>query len=408
MEIEFINTFERHLQSGINLFTGAGFSHLAEDSTGNQLPIGSKLKDEIIAAFPGAPSALELPQLCTLISRTKKNELFNFLYNRFSVSKYDDLYRNLEHIEIKNVFTTNIDNLFQKIYEPSSNKYINDANFNGASFHDKQAIDYFYMHGSVLDKESSLVFGDLDIASAFSHDPARWNYLSSLMGRFPTLFWGYALKDAGTLQSFAQALNEHNQKDSWIVLHPDHIKDGEINYYKSLGLKIIKSDTKDLLAYLDKFKSGSNKTNESTGQGIHPFPEYSVPSNSAIEHRSIQDFFQGATPIWSDIYSPRVVRVRFYDQIVEMLNSGKNILITGGPATGKTTLLMQLAAFYDFKGLKFFTKNITREKSKTIASGIGQTPAIFYIDEFQSSIEALETLSKLASSAESVVRGPKK
>lgn len=395
MEIENIHTFERYLKSGINLFTGAGFSLLSEDSTGKPLPKGSALKDELLTAFPGTPSALELPQMCTLISKTKKDELYSYLYNRFSVYKFDNIYKNIASIEIKNVFTTNIDNLFQKIFESSPTKYINDANLNGASFHDKQAIDYFYMHGSVLDKESPLIFGDLDIASAFSHDPARWNYLSSLMGRFPTLFWGYALKDAGTLQSFSHALNEHNQKDSWIILHPDYIKDGEVDYYKSIGLKIIKSNTEDFLKYLQKFDSETSKENTSLVQSVHPFPEYSVPSNSSIEHRSIQDYFQGASPIWSDIYSPRVGRVRFYDQIQETLNKGKNILITGGPATGKTTLLMQLAAFYDFNGFKIYTKDISKEKAKTIASGIGQTPALFLIDEFQSSIDALETLSKI-------------
>ena len=318
MEIEFISTFERHLQSGINLFTGAGFSLLAEDCSGKSLPRGSELKDELIVAFPGTPSVLELPQLCTLISRTKREELYNYIYRRFSVCDFSSLYKNLEFIEIKNVFTTNVDNLFQKIFESSPSKYINDANLNGASFHDKQAIDYFYMHGSVLDKESPLVFGDLDIASAFSHDPARWNYLTSLMGRFPTLFWGYALKDAGTLQSFSNALNEHNQKDAWIVLHPDYLADGEIDYYKSLGLKIIQSDTKELLEYLDHSNSSNTKEKESTEQRPHPYPEYSVPSNSAIEHRSIQDYFQGASPTWSDIYSPRVCRVRFYDQVEDI------------------------------------------------------------------------------------------
>ncbi|MDD5106001.1 MAG: hypothetical protein PHC49_10340 [Desulfuromonadaceae bacterium] len=34
MEMEFINTFETQLHSSINLFTGTGFSALADDSTG--------------------------------------------------------------------------------------------------------------------------------------------------------------------------------------------------------------------------------------------------------------------------------------------------------------------------------------------------------------------------------------
>ncbi len=53
-----------------------------------------------------------------------------------------------------------------------------------------------------------------------------------------------------------------------------------------------------------------------------------------------------------------------------------------------------LAAFYDFAGFKLFIKAISKEKAQTIASGIGLAPAILFVDEFQSSIDALEILSK--------------
>jgi hypothetical protein len=398
VEIEFKSTFEKHLFSGINLFTGAGFSLLAKDLSGTTLPIGDKLKNELLVRFPDIPKVLDLPRICTMVSRTRKDDLYEFLYNRFTIGDFSHKYKCLDNFEIKNVFTTNIDNLFQKIFENSSKKYVNDANLHGASFKDRQAIDYYYMHGSVLNRESELIFGDLDIASAFSSDPSRWNYLSSLMARFPTLFWGYALKDAGTLQAFSQALKLHDQKDAWIVVHPDFVDEGEIRYYKSIGLKIIKSDSESFLSYLESIVNNSEKTSKNPGIGNHPFPEYSVPSNSSLKHRAIQDFFIGNTPVWSDIYSPRVIRVHFYDDIEEEINKGKNILITGGPATGKTTLLMQLASFYDFNGLKFFVSNVSKEKAITFSTAIDNRPVIFFIDEIQSSLEALEILSKIKGS----------
>ncbi|PLX94189.1 MAG: hypothetical protein C0621_05810 [Desulfuromonas sp.] len=395
MEIEYKSTFEKHLAAGINLFTGAGFSLLSKDLSGEPLPIGDKLRTELSENFSDIPKILDLPRFCTMVAKTQKDELYKYLYSRFTIGEFSELYGCLDSFEIKNVFTTNIDNLFQKIFETSTKKYVNDANLHGASFRDKQAIDYYYLHGSVLDKESELIFGDLDIASTFSSDPSRWNYLTTLMGRYPTLFWGYALRDAGTLQAFSNALKQHNQKDAWIVVHPDFVEEGEISYYKSIGLKIIKSDTEDLLKYLKSIANDSEMFSEGMGVGKHPFPEYSVPSNSSLKHRAIQDFFVGSTPEWSDIYSPRVIRVRFYDEIEEEINRGKNILITGGPATGKTTLLMQLAAFYDFNGFKFFVKNISKGKAYTFLSAIENKPSMFFIDEIQSSLEALEVLSRI-------------
>jgi hypothetical protein len=394
MEIEFQSTFEKCLFDGINLFTGAGFSVLAKDCDDKKMPVGDMLKNELAVIFPGIPKTLKLPQICSMISRTKKQELREYLNRRFTVSTFDDLYHNLNKVEIKNVFTTNIDDLFQKVFISSPNKYTNDVNLNGASFKDKLAIDYFYMHGSVTDQESELIFGDLDIASAFSKDPNRWHYLTSIMGKFPTLFWGYALKDAGTLQAYANSLQTHNNKNSWIILHPDYLEEGESDYFKSIGFKIVISETETFLKYLQNV-TGPSSTIKVGSSSEHPFPEGAVPCNANVEHRAIQDFFQGSTPLWSDIYSPRVMRIQFYDQIIEKLNNSKNILITGGPASGKTTLLMQLAAFYSFDGYKIFTKDISPKKANTIAARAGQSSCMFFIDEFQSSIDALETLSKI-------------
>lgn len=391
MEIENKNTFERCLLEGINLFTGSGFSLLSEDKSGQTLPVGDELRKELLTIFPGTPNTLELPQLCTLISRTKREKLDEYIRFRFNVDKFNDDYKNLEYIEIKNVFTTNVDNLFQAIFRSSGKKYVNDINFNGVSFHEKQAIDYIYLHGSVVDPYSQLVFGDLDIASAFSNDPSRWNYFKQLMNKYPTLFWGYALKDAGTLQVFADSLNDHNRKNSWIIIHPDYVMEGEIDYYRSLDLKIIKSDTKKFLGYIGSF---STRKKDTFNHSQHPLLEYAVPTQAEVEHRSIQDFFQGANPRWSDIYSPRVVRTRYYDDIVELLNQEKNVLLTGGPATGKSTLLMQLAAFFDYKGVKIFTSNISIEKAHTVIVNIKDSPAILFVDNFQTSLEALKILSK--------------
>lgn len=394
VQIEYQSTFDKCLLSGINLFVGAGFSVLAEDRFSRKLPVGGQLKDELLKEFNVSITSLQLPSLCTLISNTKNKELNEYLCDRFYVNDFNPVYNNIGFIEIKNIFTTNVDNLFEKIFSLSSTKYINDVSLYGASIKEKRAIDCFHLHGSVLDRETKMRFGDLDIASAFSSDPNKWSYLVSVMDRFPTLFWGYALKDAATLEVFSRALELHIKNDSWIVVNPDDIDSGEMEYYKSLGLKIIKSDTESLLKYLVKFNR--NKGIVEPGCELsHPLPEYSVPSHSDIKHRSISDYFLGANPDWSDIYSRRVTRVHFYDEIKEVLNKGKNVLITGGPASGKTTLLMQLAAFYEFSGIKFYINSISKEKAQTILLSVGNRSVMFFIDEFQSSFDALDVLIKI-------------
>lgn len=390
MEIESQSTFERSLREGINIFTGAGFSLLAKDKKGAPLPVGDELRQELLVAFPTAPKALQLPQLCTFLSRSKKAELEAFIRSRFDIGEYSEKYKNIGLINPKFIFTTNVDNLLEAVFSGNPNKYLNDASLNGVTLQDKSAIDYIHLHGHVSNSETPLIFGDLDIASAFSNDPNRWNYFRSLMNRHPTLFWGYALRDAGTLQALADALDDNNRKNSWIIVHPKYTTDDDIQYYKSLNLKIISSDTESFLDYLAKFEPTKDIAKN---EYENPFPEYSIPSNAEIKHRAIQDFYQGATPNWSDIYSSRVAKLRHYSSIEECTNRGRNVLITGGPATGKSTLLMQFAAFHNFDGLKIFHSNISLQKAQNIATKLSEVPTLLFVDNLQSSIDALNFLA---------------
>lgn len=390
MKIESESTFERCLSEGINIFTGAGFSLLAKDKQGRPLPIGDNLHKELLIEFPESPKTLQLPQLCTFISKSRKDDLDKYIKSRFDVGDFSEKYRNLEFINPKFIFTTNVDNLLESVFLGSPHKYLNNTSLNGVSIKDKVAIDYIYLHGSVSNEETPLIFGDLDIASAFSKDPRRWNYFRTLMNKYPTLFWGYALRDAGTLQAFSDAIEDNNKKNSWIIVHPKYTSEDEVKYYKSLDLKIIVSDTESFLEYLKKFESSSPALKETYD---NPLPEYAIPSHSDIQHRAIQDFYQGAAPSWSDIYSPRVVKLRYYSSIEEHTNRGRNVLITGGPATGKSTLLMQFAAFHDFNGIKLLLSDISTAKAHHIATKLSDTPALLFVDNLQTSIDALNFLS---------------
>lgn len=389
MDIENKNTLDKKLISGINLFVGSGFSKYAE-SKGKILPLGSELKEELLEEFSDLPESLELPQLCTLAASKNKERLERFLRERFLVDCFDSAYKNLQFIELKNVFTTNIDNLFHKIFEDSDRKYINDASFHGAVFSEVSAINYYSLHGSVADPESDFIFGDLDIASAFSNEPSRWNYLKKIISEYPTVFWGYALRDAGTLQALSQVIKDNGLFQCWIVVNPKTMNEGEVEYYRSLGMNIIVSETKELLEYFGDFKEIGNNV---VDYGKNPFPQYSVPGNSEVIHRAIQDFYKGAIPSWSDIYSSRVIRTKYFDSVIDALDGGGNVLITGEAATGKTTLLMQVASLYEFSGFKLVLRDLSVQKINYIINSVGDAPVMFFIDDCQSSLEALSVLA---------------
>ena len=77
MKIENENTFKSHLQKGINLFLGAGFSVEANGTFEDKpkaMPVGDGLRKEILKTFGrDENSRMLLPQLCQIISKTQRD-----------------------------------------------------------------------------------------------------------------------------------------------------------------------------------------------------------------------------------------------------------------------------------------------------------------------------------------------
>lgn len=72
--------FEADLQKSLNIFTGAGFSVLAENGLGDKIPIGEALKDQIVAKFKlNQYSLLDLPSLYALLLSDQRAALRSFL-----------------------------------------------------------------------------------------------------------------------------------------------------------------------------------------------------------------------------------------------------------------------------------------------------------------------------------------
>ena len=125
-QIQNEHLFRHALTEGINFFLGAGFS-VAAESCDKTLPVGDGLKIELLDHFGRPkPSALTLSQLCQIISSAHRNALNEFFKQRFTVEKFAPEYGHLERINLKAVFTTNIDDLIPKIFADSQKYYVND------------------------------------------------------------------------------------------------------------------------------------------------------------------------------------------------------------------------------------------------------------------------------------------
>lgn len=349
--------FRVALKQGINLFCGAGFSVEASDTDGAKLPVGEELLNELKKNFPAVQNYQKLPFACTKITKTDKQSFYTFLEKRFTVKDFDPQYLSLLDIRIKNIYTTNIDDLFFKIYERSEQPfYLNDCSTRGAAYDDQRAVHYYPLHGCIRNNQN-YVFGATEIASVFSqrNNEKSWKSLASDSAKHPILFWGWNFQDPGPIQAmYGDNNNVDDNANRWVLLRNPN--EEMLDYFESLKFNVIIGDTKRMLEYISDFVSASAETDEQVSVNddtLSLLEPYVIPENGEkLPAYPLKKFFLEYTPRWSHIYSRSIPKTSNYKKIANSIASGKSTIVMGIRGSGKTTLMMQLLADYETTRLK--------------------------------------------------------
>lgn len=393
MRIDNKNTFEHALSSGINLFLGAGFSILAKDANGHYLPTGTALAKELAVRF-SKPGFYSLPQLSTIIENsTSKQDFYDFLINRFSVKSVDPLYYNLLNVNIKNISTTNIDDLIFCIYNDSVEHFINDQFIDGVTT-DPRGINYLPLHGSVIHPDSRFVFDVGSLASIYNDAPRIWRILANQIETHPTLFLGYGFNDNSVLQTLLSQQTFNNaKKDMWVLLREEDEQYSE--YYQSLGFNVIMSNIKGFLEYLSTIIQPLHTGSDIERERLEILKPYMIPKNlrDVRVQRPIKDFYGGSSPKWSDILSGQLYKTHFISLIVNSIhNPNKNTIIIGAPVTGKTTSMMIAAKECQMNGLALYFDSLTAPRAEYVLKLIGKDKAVIFVDNLYDSMEGIKIL----------------
>ena len=396
MQIDHQHTLTHALNNGVNLFLGAGFSILATNADEKPFPLAQQLTKDLSVHF-NVEGDLPLPQLATIIQSSHRDELRDYLVRVFSTKSFDRRYAVLSAIAVRRLFTTNIDDLLFKIYGDDFLHYLNDLYSRGPSFADRAAIDFVPLHGNVQDSSRPLIFSSLEIASAANNDPDRWHLFRQALREYPTVFWGYGLHDAGVLQMLLRDTGpSQGFKERWAVLPLNKAPQGTAEYFRALGCHLVDADT---AAFLDFLKSGVLSGGIAAISAHEPltpalFPNELIPTQSQVPVRPITEFFLGSPPQWSDIYSGAIARTHHYDTAKNYVLSGKHTMLIGMPATGKTTLLMDLAASVTSSDrAKLVVDSVTPERATNILTKLNGRKATIFLDNFADSIDGAMVLS---------------
>ena len=393
MEIENRNTLTVAMQTGINLFVGAGFSILAKDKNEKELPLGATLLSELQTAVGPGPNNLEM--FCTVKSKTHLHELNSFLTDRFKVCSFPSDYENINLLNLVSVFTTNIDNLIPQVLAKNEQRYINDQRRNGDSL-DKKAINYLPLHGNVDTPEEGYTFSVSDIVNSFHDNGRSWQYLMQSIEKCPTVFVGYSMNDTSTLQALTSSNTFDNaKKEMWILLYQP--SEDEKEYYHALGFNIMVGDTQTFLREIPQIVGGKRiPSSVSNRQTIEKLLSASfIPRDNRNQlQRPIEDFYRGLPPIWSDILRNVIHRTSYFRQIQESVYSPhRHTIVIGSPVSGKTTVSMQVGQAIQFSGFKFYFQDLSLSRAEYLAKLIGNEKALIIVDNFTDSIEAFLTFN---------------
>lgn len=380
--------FKSALRQGINLFCGAGFSVESSDHNGLKLPVGAKLLDELKEEFPSISGYSNLPRACTKLIRSDKESFYSFLNNRFCVKDFDPDYVSLTKINIKSIYTTNIDDLFFKIFALSEGlSFLIDCSIKGSVYNDDLAVNYFPLHGCIKN-EGDYVFGVTEIASAFSQrgNEKSWKSLAVDVAHAPILFWGWNFEDAGPIEAmYGEGNNIENNTNRWVLLRESD--DETEDYIKSLGFNIIVGDTKGMLTYISEFVKtlsvdDEEKENPTDDKTIALLERYQIPINDKnLPSHPLRKFFLEYTPSWSHIYSGAIPKTTNYKKVENSIASGSDTIIMGIRGAGKTTLMMQLLVDFSTNKLKHILIAPSIEQANSYLKALKGRKSILFIDD---------------------------
>ncbi len=391
--------FEGALRNGINLFLGSGFAKLARGESGI-LPTGYEFEQELRLEFKdlNLPTTLDLSTISTIIKSQRAAAFRDFCTNRFSVVSFDERYGSIFSQNVKSIFTTNIDNLVPKVVDLHQGRYIHDIFLAGNSPTDERSISYFALHGCVNHGQRDYVFGTTEIASAYGDDPQLWNYFAQKLSTMPTLFWGYGMRDSGTLQAMQSAAKGGRSaaQNKWILLKPEE-KSNEA-YYRALDLTPIYGDSESMLDYFDSLDMPL-KSQVKYGEAFSAaeFPEFRIPAPSSVPVREANFFFEGSEPSWYDIFQNIPAFTEHVRRISNLIAGGKDILIQGVAASGKTTLLKMLANAQENprESILFVSGYMETAKAEIMRKIIGERPVKIFWDNVFDTTEAVSVIQSI-------------
>lgn len=376
----------RRLQRNeVVLFVGAGFSLEATNKANYKLPTGKQFAETLwtFLDLPGTYDATALQTMYELLLNRgiKHSQIKELLESTFLVKSYPEFYNNFTLPFWHKIYTTNIDNLLEKIYSKSNQKFkILKYPVDEYQEVDKslETIQFVYLNGKLPCQPTDVLFSRKQYANSSNSLLPLYHQFVNDYATTTTIFLGTAIDEP----IFEQYIAAREVRNSNIPEHrplsfliDPYISPAKESLLKSLyNIECIKATTQEFSRWLseksdnffdrqetlkitfpdlaDLYKHSSERAINIYGQYFNEFSsgfkkvnQFGVPKNKN------KNYLLGTSPSWNDIYNnldaSRKITTDIFnaveDSIVEEPNNFKLFTLLGSAGCGKSTILKRLS-----------------------------------------------------------------
>jgi hypothetical protein len=371
-EPDFVFLKKRLEKGEVSLFLGAGFSRAAQNSLGSPTPLAKELS-EILAEAAGLPYQGETLRVVadTAISALGTNESSKLIKRHFTIAKHPEGLSAMTDFVWRRIFTTNVDDLIEKVYQTSPFRQQNVELKTTDSHVDAldptlQSLQVVHLHGHVHRDSRLMVFTDADYARIAAKRTDWYAEVADNIQFSPFCFVGTSLDEPALAYYLALRQEETSGKQlrpkSFLIspnISPIHEK-----RLSSLNIRGIRKTFEDFLRDLAALKAISTFDRESVSRRVNPHVAFGNPKTQKIIAQSFDfvshsaeisppmgpirsAFHFGTEPNWHDIRqnldAVRDIADQFVMYLKEDASHFRSTALLGAAGSGKTSVAMRCA-----------------------------------------------------------------
>lgn len=362
------------------LFLGAGFSCMAKNILGETLPMGDTLTRKIWELlFPGKEyesTSLKMAFQALLTSRIGANKIRSFLEDNLLVTEYPDFYNNLSNVFWNRIYTTNIDNLVEKIYSNNRDQKLEIISYPESDIKERdqflERVQIFHLNGKLKCEPQDLIFAQEQYGRNVNLIQPFYLQFTSEYSNKSTVFIGSTLEEDFLWQYIEerkfkkQDIQELRLRSFLISPTISALKEAALSKYNIIG---IKATVEDFMKWIEKVRPQLPEK-ETILQIINPTwtiiakSENITPNKKSLKEFSLtfevvpidppssvmkSYFLLGAEATWSDILNNFDAKREITDLVINKVkevfrkNELKIFALLGSAGCGKTTILKRIA-----------------------------------------------------------------